>query len=100
MKNGIRSAAEDLCTRQIGHRTDLDAAEAERREVREKRFTSLDRVILRSARPLAREQYGQIMIPPVTLTDELMLGMEHISGASCRTNWPRTTYALRRFPRI
>ena len=35
VKNGIRSAAEDLCTRQLGHRTNLDAAEAERREVRE-----------------------------------------------------------------
>ncbi|MGI8961165.1 MAG: DUF3363 domain-containing protein [Bryobacteraceae bacterium] len=65
VKNGIRSAAEDLCTRQLGHRTSLDAAEAERREVREKRFTSLDRVILRSAGPFAAEQYGQIMIPLV-----------------------------------
>lgn len=66
VKNGIRSAAEDLCTRQLGHRTNLDAAEAERREVREKRFTSLDRVILRSAGPSAAEQYGQIMIPLVS----------------------------------
>lgn len=66
VKNGIRSAAEDLCTRQLGHRTNLDAAEAERREVREKRFTSLDRVILRSSAPLAAEQYGQIMIPLVS----------------------------------
>ncbi len=66
VKNGIRSAAEDLCTRQLGHRTNLDAAEAERREVREKRFTSLDRVILRSTGPSAAEQYGQIMIPLVS----------------------------------
>jgi type IV secretory pathway VirD2 relaxase len=66
VKNGIRAAAEDLCTRQLGHRTNLDAAEAERREVREKRFTSLDRVILRSAGPSTAEQYGQIMIPLVS----------------------------------
>jgi type IV secretory pathway VirD2 relaxase len=66
VKNGFRSTAEDLCTRQLGHRTNLDAAEAERREVREKRFTSLDRVILRSARPFAADQYGQIMIPLVS----------------------------------
>ena len=49
VKSGIRALAEDLCTRQLGHRTDLDAFEAERREIREKRFTSLDRVILRAA---------------------------------------------------
>lgn len=66
VKNGIRAAAEDLCTRQLGHRTNLDAVEAERREVREKRFTSLDRVILRSAAPVAAEQYVQIMIPLVS----------------------------------
>jgi type IV secretory pathway VirD2 relaxase len=66
VKSGIRSAAEDLCTRQLGHRTSLDAAEAERREVREKRFTSLDRVILRSAGPSAAEQHVQIMIPLVS----------------------------------
>jgi type IV secretory pathway VirD2 relaxase len=47
IKHGIRAAAEDYCTRQLGHRTDLDASEAERREVMEKRFTSLDRSILR-----------------------------------------------------
>src|SRR5205085_10672109 len=33
---------------------------------REKRFTSLDRVILRSAGPCAAEQHGQIMIPLVS----------------------------------
>jgi type IV secretory pathway VirD2 relaxase len=49
VKTGIRSIAEDLCTRQLGHRTEMDAIEAERREIREKRFTSLDRMILRKA---------------------------------------------------
>jgi len=49
VKSGMRTAAEDLCTRQLGHRTDFDAAEAERRGIREKRFTSLDRLILRTA---------------------------------------------------
>lgn len=49
IKHGIREIAEDLCTRQLGHRTDLDAAEAERREIHERRVTSLDRIIARSA---------------------------------------------------
>jgi type IV secretory pathway VirD2 relaxase len=33
VKHGIRTVAEDLCTRQLGYRTSLDAAEAFRREV-------------------------------------------------------------------
>jgi type IV secretory pathway VirD2 relaxase len=49
IKHGIREIAEDLCTRHLGHRTDLDAAEAERREIHERRFTSLDRIIARTA---------------------------------------------------
>jgi type IV secretory pathway VirD2 relaxase len=49
IQQGIRSAAEYLCTRQIGFRTELDAAEAERREISESRFTSLDRRIMREA---------------------------------------------------
>jgi type IV secretory pathway VirD2 relaxase len=49
LKHGVRSIAEDLCTRQLGYRTEVDAAEAERREIGQKRFTSLDRMILRKA---------------------------------------------------
>jgi hypothetical protein len=49
LKHGIRDAAEDLCTRQIGYRTRRDAEEADRREISERRFTSLDHPILRRA---------------------------------------------------
>jgi type IV secretory pathway VirD2 relaxase len=49
IKQGIRAIAEDYCTRQLGYRTALDAVEAERREVTENRFTSLDRSISRGA---------------------------------------------------
>ena len=49
IQRGIRSAAENLCTRQIGYRTELDTLEAERREISEPRFTSLDRRIMREA---------------------------------------------------
>jgi hypothetical protein len=48
VKAGIRLIAEDLCTRQLGYRTELDAREAERREVSQARVTSLDRVIDRA----------------------------------------------------
>jgi type IV secretory pathway VirD2 relaxase len=49
VQNGIREIAEDLCTRQLGYRTELDAAEAEWREITETRFTSLDRRLLKDA---------------------------------------------------
>jgi type IV secretory pathway VirD2 relaxase len=48
IKSGIREAAENLCTVQLGHRTQLDAVESERREVAAQRFTSLDRIISRA----------------------------------------------------
>jgi hypothetical protein len=41
--------AEDLCTQQLGYRTELDAAESSRREMTERRVTSLDRFIARNA---------------------------------------------------
>ena len=49
VQHGIRSITADLCTRQLGYRTELDAIESERREISEKRFTSIDRRFLRDA---------------------------------------------------
>ena len=49
IREGIRHIAEDHCTRQLGFRTEFDAAEAQRREVHQRRYTSLDRIIQRDA---------------------------------------------------
>ncbi len=49
IKQGIREIAEDLCTRQLGYRTEWDAAVAQRREAHDQRYTSLDRAIKRDA---------------------------------------------------
>jgi type IV secretory pathway VirD2 relaxase len=49
IREGIRHIAEDHCTRQLGFRTEFDAAEAQRREVHQHRYTSLDRLIHRDA---------------------------------------------------
>ena len=43
IREGIRHITEDLCTRQLGYRTEFDAADAQRREVHQHRYTSLDR---------------------------------------------------------
>jgi type IV secretory pathway VirD2 relaxase len=49
IREGIRHITEDLCTRQLGYRTEFDAADAQRREVHQHRYTSLDRIIQRDA---------------------------------------------------
>ena len=49
IKQGIRNNAENLCTAQLGFRTELDALEAERREVDALQITSLDRRIAKHA---------------------------------------------------
>jgi hypothetical protein len=45
VKSGIRRIAENLCTQQLGNRKEQDVEAAERREVSQSRFTSLDRII-------------------------------------------------------
>lgn len=47
IRHGIRAHAENLVTRQIGYRTVLDAEDAERREIQQTRYTSLDRILNR-----------------------------------------------------
>ncbi|HLH02758.1 MAG TPA: DUF3363 domain-containing protein [Bryobacteraceae bacterium] len=47
IKQGMRSLAEDACTLQLGPRTELDALAASEREVKEHRYTSLDRALER-----------------------------------------------------
>lgn len=45
IKHGLRQRAEELCTAQLGYRTDLDIQESQRREVAAQHPTSLDRRI-------------------------------------------------------
>jgi type IV secretory pathway VirD2 relaxase len=49
IRQGIRTHAEELCTNQLGFRSDLDRLASERGEITARRFTSLDRVISRSS---------------------------------------------------
>src|SRR5580658_8658687 len=83
VKHGIRFIAEDLCTRQLGHRTELDAIEAERGEIREKRFTSLDRAIARSAQPVAElaSSLAVTVAPPGTIESNVARARrQHLSA--------------------
>ena len=59
IKHGIRALAEDLCTLQLGYRTELDAAEAQLREIDAHRYTSLDRIIGRENGTSRAQGIGQ-----------------------------------------
>jgi type IV secretory pathway VirD2 relaxase len=68
VQNGIREIAGDLCTRQLGYRTERDAQEAELREVTETRLTSIDRRIARSREQINAEDgraYFDVVRNPV-----------------------------------
>ena len=54
VQHAIRRHAESAYTLQLGYRTSLDREEAERREVSQARFTSLDRVLARDKPPDAK----------------------------------------------
>ena len=82
VQHGIRSIATDLCTRQLGYRTQRDAAEAERREITEERFTSLDRRLLRDAQEISSDlgsSYFAVTRNPIQagLSETVRLRMHH-----------------------
>jgi type IV secretory pathway VirD2 relaxase len=92
IKFGIRMAAEDLCTAQLGYRTELDAVEAERREVGEQRFTSLDRIINRasenspvSAMPAPGRQFMfALTVPDREAPDFVRVRQRHLAARLVR----------------
>ena len=75
IKRGMREIAEDLFTRQLGYRTELDAADAERREASQCRYTSLDRAIGRLAQKVEGDGDGNFLRVPVRAPN----------GADCKT---------------
>ena len=82
IKSGIREAAENLCTVQLGHRTQIDAIEAERREVAAQRLTSLDWIISRAC-----EEAPESAIPaagPQFMFALIMAGREAPESAHVR----------------
>ena len=65
IKEGIREVAQDLCTRQLGYRTELDAVASRRREIDANRYTSLDAAITRSGIGMQVEASGAFLIVPI-----------------------------------
>ena len=82
VKSGIRSIAENLCTQQLGYRSEFDAATAERREVSQHRFTSLDRIIGRAASSASADgrQFFTYMQEPMksAIREGVLLRQQHV----------------------
>jgi hypothetical protein len=72
IKQGMREIAEDLCTRKLGYRTELDAIEAQRREADQYRYTSLDRVIGQSVHRAAEgnDSWFKVGAPKASRLDD------------------------------
>jgi type IV secretory pathway VirD2 relaxase len=84
IKHGIRQHAENLCTTQLGFRTELDAFEAERREVDAPRVTSLDRTIARRA--FGDTGDGTVVLPSDTEgSSDLRQARQQLLGGRLRT---------------
>ena len=66
IRSGIRERAEELCTNQLGFRSELDRVASQRGEIEARRYTSLDRMITRSATDAddpAHMRFGQELRP-------------------------------------
>jgi hypothetical protein len=62
IKQELRNLAADACTLQLGPRTELDAAVAQEREARERRYTSLDRALEKRAARDAGDENEQMKV--------------------------------------
>jgi type IV secretory pathway VirD2 relaxase len=88
IQHGLRAHSEDLCTAQLGYRTELDAAEALRREVTQQRFTSLDRAISRSAATDDDVDYLSVVPSSGQIAARLrFLSTMGLSDASSENRW-------------
>jgi type IV secretory pathway VirD2 relaxase len=73
IQHGIRANAQDAATAQIGYRTTLDAQEAERREIHQMRYTSLDRLLSRTGAPSPQnsDRSGYFEVDPTQQRDKI-----------------------------
>ncbi|WP_437559480.1 DUF3363 domain-containing protein [Acidithiobacillus sulfuriphilus] len=70
IRRGMREAAQEILTERLGYRTERDIRAAREREIEQRRFTTLDRVIQEKAAP-APQGYALVdETPPARLRDQ------------------------------
>ncbi len=93
IKTGMRGIAKDLCTRQLGYRSEKDADESSAREIREHRFTLLDRCTAGIDSVwivfLAPRQYvSKLLFMPKAMKIQLLLHYPENDGMRPRNDSP------------
>jgi type IV secretory pathway VirD2 relaxase len=79
IRAGIREIAGDLCTRQLGYRTEFDAMASRRGEVQQRRYTSLDGAVKRDGMPTADGTFLTVPVDPTQGSDYWRLLKQHMT---------------------
>jgi type IV secretory pathway VirD2 relaxase len=79
IRAGIREIAADLCTRQLGYRTEFDAMASRRGEVQQHRYTSLDGAIKRDGMPTEDGTFLTVPVDPTLGSDYRRLLKQHMT---------------------
>jgi len=96
VKHGIRDIAENWCTEVLGHRTRTQALEAQRREVGEARYTSLDRIIARADAGIAEGTYFPITCPDGARTQLVVARLAALEEMGLASRVTADTWQVRR----
>jgi type IV secretory pathway VirD2 relaxase len=79
IRTGIREIAGDLCTRQLGYRTEFDAMASRRGEIQQHRYTSLDGAIKRDGMPTGDGTFLTVPMDPTQGSDYRRLLKQHMT---------------------
>jgi len=79
IRERIRETAQNLCTRQLGYRTEFDAMASRRREVDQHRHTSLDAAIKRDGMSTEGGTFLTVPVDPTQGSDYTQLLKQHMT---------------------
>ena len=79
IRDGIRESSQNLCTRQLGYRSELDAMDSRRSEVHQHRYTSLDAAIKRDGMPSDGGTFLAVPVDPTQGSEYSRLLKQHMT---------------------
>jgi type IV secretory pathway VirD2 relaxase len=79
IREGIRESAQNLCTRQLGYRSELDAMDSRRSEVQQHRYTSLDAAIKRDGMSTEERTFLTVPMDPTQASEYSRLLKQHVT---------------------
>ena len=79
IREAIRESAQNLCTRQLGYRSELDAMDSRRSEVQQHRYTSLDAAIKRDGMSTEDRTFLTVPMDPTQGSEYSRLLKQHMT---------------------